>query len=54
MKKIYFSPEFEIVDFAMEAPLLSDSDIVGGGINDDNSISSDTTPSEDPAGDFGW
>lgn len=54
MKKTYFSPEFETIKFEIEAPLLSDSDTVGGGIQDDNSIPTDNTPSDDPTSDFGW
>lgn len=54
MKKMYLTPEFETLEFEIEAPLLSDSDITGGGISDDNSVPEDNTPSTDPTSDFGW
>lgn len=51
MKKIYFSPETEVIDIKLEAPILMES---GGGINDDGSASTSEGGSDNPSEDYGW
>ena len=50
MKKTYFSPETELIDFELQAAIMITS---GGGISDDGSASKDDSDDTDP-GDFGW
>ena len=50
-KKLYFDPEMEVLEIDIESAILAASE---GGINDDNSVIPDDTPSDDPNGDFGW
>lgn len=51
MKKTYFSPETEVIDIKLEAPILMAS---GGGINDDGSASTSEGGSDNPSEDYGW
>ncbi len=49
MKKTYFTPETELIDFELEGAIMITS---GGGISDDGSANKDD--SETDPGDFGW
>ncbi len=53
MKKIYLTPSTEEIIVEMNSTILNAS-ATGGGIEDDNSASTDNTPSDDPNSDFGW
>jgi hypothetical protein len=54
MKKTYFAPEMEEIKLKMNVSLLAESDTVGGGISDDNTVPMDNPPSTNPDDDFGW
>lgn len=52
MKKTYFSPETEVIDIKLEAPILMES---GGGINDDGSVNTGSqSETTNPSEDYGW
>ena len=46
MKKTYFAPVCEEIKLKMNVSLLAESDIVGGGINDDNTGEKGTEPGD--------
>ena len=46
MKKTYFAPECEEIKLKMNVSLLAESDIVGGGIGDDNTGDKGTEPGD--------